>query len=540
MSASPEPRRDDSPTPPTPPPVEPGTVTEAGWPPPPRSSDAPARIGRFEIRRFLGEGSFGRVYEAYDPTLRRVVALKVARAEWTASPEQVERFSREARAAANLNHPNVVAAFDSGCDGGRHYIASAFVPGRALDRVLDERRLQTREAVEVVRKLAEALAYAHHEGVLHRDVKPGNVMLRDDGEPLLMDFGLAARQGEAALTATGQVMGTPQYCAPEQWRGAATAASDQYSLGCLLFELLTGRRPFAGADVAHYVTLHLTAPAPSPRQHAPGLPRDLENVTLKCLEKEQARRYSDCGALAEDLRRWLAGEPVTARRPGPVERAVRWARKYPAVAGLGVALLLAAVVATALAFQADGAARFARGETQKANEATRRAEEKEEEARREAGEKTRALMRESDLLQAERHRADVLAHAIRMRLALQEWERHDVRRAEATLDETPPEFRQTFEYRHVRELCRRKRMILRGHTGEVTAVAFSPDGSRIVSGAGERGERGPGEVKVWDARTGQELLSLKGHTKGVTAVAYSPDGSRIASASREYLGCVRQ
>src|SRR5262249_43041786 len=164
--------------------------------------------------------------------------------------------------------------------------------------------LEMRQAVEIVHKLAEALAYGHKQGVVHRDVKPGNVMLRDDGEPLLMDFGLAARLDETEkLTVDGQFMGTPEYTAPEQGRGEAPAASDQYNPAWIPYELLAGVKPFGGGSGAHYQMLHLTQPPTPPRKHRPHLPRDLENVTLKCLEKEPKRRYPDCQALADDLRR---------------------------------------------------------------------------------------------------------------------------------------------------------------------------------------------------------------------------------------------
>src|SRR6185369_2396396 len=185
-------------------------------------TNPPGHIGRFQIRRFLGEGSFGRVFEAFDPALHRPVALKLAKPEKVASEGQIERFHREARAAANLLHPHVVAVFDSGQDGLQHYIASVFVPGRSLAAVLAalpaEQTLPLEQAVTVVRKLAEALAYAHRSGVIHRDVKPANVMLRDDGEPLLMDFGLAAlADQQERLTQSNAVLGTPAYIAPEQW-----------------------------------------------------------------------------------------------------------------------------------------------------------------------------------------------------------------------------------------------------------------------------------------------------------------------------------
>jgi hypothetical protein len=309
-------------------------------------ADLPSHIGRFEVRRYLGEGAFGRVFEAYDPSLRRIVALKVAKPELMSGQRRVERFQREARAAANLMHPNIVAVFDSGRDGPHHYIASAFVSGRSLAAVLTElpdgQTLDLRQAVQMVRKLAEALAYAHKQGVVHRDVKPANVMLREDGEPLLMDFGLAARADETEkLTVAGQFMGTPEFTAPEQWRGQASAGSDQYSLGCLLFELLTGRVPFRGSSPEHYLLLHTQLAPPSPRSLRPGVPRDLETICLTCLEKDPARRYANCQALADDLRRWLEGEPVTARPPSRVERAVKWARRQPAAAVLGVSVLAA-------------------------------------------------------------------------------------------------------------------------------------------------------------------------------------------------------
>jgi tRNA A-37 threonylcarbamoyl transferase component Bud32 len=338
-------------------------------------NDVPSRVDRFAINGYLGEGAFGRVYLAHDPLLKRNVALKVAKPEQLAGQKRVERFQREARAAANLLHPHIVAVFDSGQDGPLHFIASAFVPGRSLAAVLEEtaeagKKMDLREAVALVRKLAEALAYAHKEGVVHRDVKPGNVMVRDDGEPLLMDFGLAARNDETEkLTVAGQFMGTPEYTAPEQWRGQAQPASDQYSLGCLLFELLTGQKPFSGGSSEHYLLLHTQMAPESPRKYRPDLPRDLETICLKCLEKEPGRRYADCQALADDLRRWLEGEPVTARQPGMAERLVRWSRRNPALAGLLGVTLLALVSVSVLAAVALGKEREARQEADKAEKA---------------------------------------------------------------------------------------------------------------------------------------------------------------------------
>ncbi len=297
-------------------------------------------MGRFQIRRLLGEGAFGRVYEAYDPQLDRMVALKVAKPERLTDAGRVERFLREARAAANLRHPNIVPVFDSGHDGPHYYIASAFVPGMTLEGALAEGALDGRKAAALTRQLAEALAYAHSRGVVHRDVKPANVLLDERGDPLLADFGLAARDSvDDRLTREGGWVGTPAYLAPEQAAGEAIAASDQYSLGCVLYELLTGQTPFAGPPEV-VVYLHGAEEPPAPRQVNRAISRDLETIALKCLRKQPGERYRDCQALADDLRRWLEGEPITARRMSLAERAVRWVRREPKLAGAAAAVLL--------------------------------------------------------------------------------------------------------------------------------------------------------------------------------------------------------
>jgi tetratricopeptide (TPR) repeat protein/tRNA A-37 threonylcarbamoyl transferase component Bud32 len=304
------------------------------------------RLGRFTIIRFLGEGGFGRVYEAHDPQLDRRIALKVARPERLADERSVELFLREARAAANLRHPHIVAVFDSGKDGQHYFIASAFIEGKSLDKRLAElaqgQTLPFHKSVTIVRQLGEALAYAHRRGVVHRDVKPANVMIDEEGQPLLMDFGLAARRVEGeAIADERHSMGTPAYMAPEQGRGDAEAASDQYSLGCTLYELLTGRTPFGG-PAGIQVFLHQTQSPSKLRQVNPVVPLDLEAICLRCLHKEPGQRYANCQELADDLRRWLDREPVRARRVGLVERSVKWARRKPfqAISAASCMLLL--------------------------------------------------------------------------------------------------------------------------------------------------------------------------------------------------------
>ncbi len=343
--------------PPTPPTACWDAIQEAvlaDEPPQPVASDKtkPTRIGRFEIRQRLGEGAFGVVYRAYDAQLDREVALKVAKPNTLNTEQRVKRFLREAKAAANLRHPNIVPVFDSGKDGEQYYIASAFIPGKSLEGVLEEQPqgqgLELSRAAEIVRRLAEALAYAHGKGVIHRDIKPANAMLDDQGEPMLLDFGLAARaDGDEKLTQEATIMGTPAYMAPEQAAGQAEAASDQYSLGCTFYELLTGQTPFSGPPEIQ-IFLHQSKDPPTPRKLNPTLPRDLETICLKCLAKKTTDRYPTCRELADDLRRWLEGEPITARRWSMRERVVRWVKKEPVLAGAMAAVLLTMTLALVL------------------------------------------------------------------------------------------------------------------------------------------------------------------------------------------------
>jgi serine/threonine protein kinase len=273
------------------------------------------QIGRFRIGQLLGEGGYGRVFLAFDPLLDRDVALKLLRFS-SNDARHVERFIREGRAAARLRHPNIVAVFESGQADGENYIASEYVAGQPLAARIASNPPTLEQAVTWVADLAQALAYAHGEGVVHRDIKPDNVMIGAGDRPQLMDFGLAKRVTEDnTLTTDGNPLGTPAYMSPEQARGDLKQVgpqSDQYSLGVVLYELMTGQRPFDGPPLSVIAQL-ATQDVPPPRTIRPGLSKDLEAICLKALDRDPARRYPGAEALAEDLRRWLRLEPTAAR-----------------------------------------------------------------------------------------------------------------------------------------------------------------------------------------------------------------------------------
>ncbi|HYT53611.1 MAG TPA: serine/threonine-protein kinase, partial [Verrucomicrobiae bacterium] len=312
--------------------------------------DADWRIGNYQVLEEVGRGGMGVIYRARQRHSRRIVALKRILSYHADSQETLARFRREAQAAASLDHPNILPIYEvSECDDGLPFFSMKFAGGGSLLDAAPALRGEPRRAVALLAKVARAVQYAHGQGILHRDLKPGNVLLDGRGEPLVSDFGLAKWLDTTShLTQTLTIFGTPGYIAPEQVNGSAGKlgpTSDVYSLGAILFDLLTGRPPFLGDHALKVIQQASEKPAPKLRTLMPGLDRDLETICAKCLEREPGARYRSAGDLAEDLERWLEGQPIAARPLSPPAQIWRWTRRNPVIAGMAALLMTLGLVA---------------------------------------------------------------------------------------------------------------------------------------------------------------------------------------------------
>jgi len=323
-----------------------------------RSAKVLGEFGDYELLEEIGRGAQGAVFQAHQKSLNRIVALKViGLGPWT-TEAHLKRFRREAEAAASLEHPGIVPIYEVGEREGCCYFSMKFIEGGQLDQVVRRAPISIRQGVELVAKVARTVHYAHEHGILHRDIKPGNILLDRNGEPHLTDFGLARLvEAESTITRTREALGTPSYMAPEQAAGETTKlskATDVYGLGAVLYQLLTGQPPFAGGTT--YETIRLlrdTEPRP-PRSLNSKIDRELSTICLKCLEKDPKHRYSSALALAEDLEHWLKHEPIQARRTGIFTRSRKWVRRNPSSTLLAASLIALAAAAGWILWKSEG------------------------------------------------------------------------------------------------------------------------------------------------------------------------------------------
>jgi eukaryotic-like serine/threonine-protein kinase len=474
-------------------------------------------LGDYELLEEIARGGMGVVYKARQISLNRLVAVKMILAGQLASAAEVQRFRQEAEAAANLDHPNLVPIYEVGEFEGQQYYSMRLVEGRSLGQHLCAGAGPATDAARLLATVAQAVHYAHQRGILHRDLKPANILLEEahGSQPVgfvphVTDFGLARRvagSGAARLTQSGAIVGTPGYMAPEQAAGRTgelTTATDVYALGAILYECLTGRPPFQ-ADTPLDTLMRVMSEEPVPPSRLrPAVPRDLETICLKCLRKEPQQRYASAQALAEDLERFLAGEPIEARPASAWERLVKWARRRPAVAALVVvstaaSLLLLIGLAVGLVLL--------------------------DARQRQTEEARQNLDRE---LRLERR----YSFCQRIALAQRLWEAGEPWRADQLLDACqPPELR-GWSWRYLKRLCHAELLTLRGHDVSVAHVSFSPDGTWIASGDIL------GQIRLWDAATGREIRrwrfdEVRSAWEGRRGswVAFSPDGRQLAAAA---------
>jgi eukaryotic-like serine/threonine-protein kinase len=487
-------------------------------------------FGDYEITRELARGGMGVVYQGRQVSLNRTVALKMILAGALADETDVKRFYTEAEAAANLDHPGIVPIFEVGQHEGQHYFSMGFVEGQSLAQRLKRGPLLFRQAAALMAAVTDAIDYAHQHGVIHRDLKPGNILLDPKGNPRVTDFGLAKRiQGGSGLTGSGQIMGTPGYMPPEQAGGQSGdvgPAADVYGLGATLYALITGRPPFQAATPMETVIQVLSDEPVPPRRLIPSIPRDIETICLKCLEKQPDRRYASAAALAADLRRFLTGEPIEARPVTRLERAVKWARRKPPLAA-AYTLGLLAVLLGGLGGSALWQWRSAEGARDAAKSAQADAEGQRDTADVARGQADTARAAEKVAraeAESQREKLERFDYGRTMQAAHQQWQGKKVAEAVALLDSTRPYLR-GWEWRLVRRLCHADLLTFKGHNTAVHSASFSPDGSWIVTWGGHT-------AKVWNAKSGAENLTVNGDVRFVTSVSFSPEGLRLIAVAR--------
>ncbi|MFK8114719.1 MAG: protein kinase [Rubripirellula sp.] len=483
-------------------------------------------VGDYEIIDEIARGGMGVVYRAKQKSLNREVALKMILSGALAGEHEVARFRSEAEAAANLDHPGIVPIYEVGQHDDQHYFSMGLVEGPSLSQVLREGPMQQERAAKLVEQVARAIDYAHGRDVIHRDLKPGNILLTPEGLPQVTDFGLAKRMSSnEELTTTGQVIGTPAYMPPEQARGDLEnigPASDIYSLGAILYAVLSGRPPHNANSAIETLQQVMDVEPISVRSLNPAVPKDLETICARCLDKEPGRRYPSAGELADELGRFLRGEPIHARPVSTAERMYRWAKRHPGLAGLSAAvLLLTATLAVGGPLAALTQSRLKTAAQQNEQRANRLAE-----SERESREQVEAGQAE---LAAEKDRSDHALYARTISLAHQQWQSGNLTSAEDMLASLPVE-RRGFEWDYVNSLCHQELHQFTGLRGNPRHAAMTPDQEHVI--VSEPGKEPT--MLVFKIGSTQPL-----EIRSIAVVAISKDGRRVATVDPKNLGSMK-
>ncbi|HZR21036.1 MAG TPA: serine/threonine-protein kinase [Verrucomicrobiae bacterium] len=479
----------------------------------PSAGPRPPRFGQYELLEEIGRGGMGVVYKARQLNLNRLVAVKMVLQGPFSSTEFVQRFRLEAQAAAALHHPNIVAVYEVGEHQGQNYFSMEYLPGQSLAELAREKPLSAEQAAGHLKIIAEAMHYAHGEGVLHRDLKPSNVLIDMWNAPRILDFGLAKLlETDTQLTLNGQAFGSPNYMAPEQTGetrfGPAGLQADVYSLGAILYYLLTGRPPFRGETIQAVLAQVQGAEPVPPRRLNPSVPADLQTICLKCLQKEPARRYATAEELAQDLGRFLAHQPILAQPVSAARHAWLWCCRHPVPALLSGLLLATVFLGLAgIVWEWRRAELHAQGETRQRQFAEA------------AVEQTRKNL----------YAADVS-------LASQALQRGEYGLARRTLFALQPKSGEIdwrgFEWRYLWARCHGDQLAtMSGHNWIVTCLAFSPDNQWLASGSQD------GTAKIWNPARQALITTLPTTAGAVWSIGFTPDGASLMTAGN--LGGVK-